>query len=278
MSYVRTADEVAAYDLFYKKVHSNLHAVGAAFTTTDEFARSVVPPCFDVPSPPTGSMYVCTNCEEIDGERTGEDEEAGVIAIDVLYQGRKGSYSLSVFVTRDQSMATGREAWSMPKKLGEVHLMGNGLRAVALASRKGATMRLETTLKAPEFTTSPEPTTSTFYEIKTGIKAGGGLQHAPVLIEFEVTQSTYMFQDAEVDKTRLVLKGTEDDPLHTVPVREITSAYSAGFIMNTKVRREVELGSDVDYRPYMYGRFYDDWPRTAAKAKKAVRPSAGVDR
>ncbi|WZH50404.1 acetoacetate decarboxylase [Fusarium acuminatum] len=269
MGYVRTAEEVEAYDVFYTKVNSNVHAVGAAFTTTEEFARSVVPPCFEVPSPPTGSFYGCTNCEEIDGERTGEDEEAGVVAIDVLYEGRPGSYSLSVFVTRDQSLATGREAWSMPKKLGEVHLMGNGLKSTVIVQRKGAEMRLETTLKAPEFVTSPEPTTSTFYELKTGLNAAGGLQHAPVLIEFEVTQRTYMHQEGEVDKTQLFLKGTDDDPLHTVPVREITSAYSAGFIMNTKVRRQVELGTDVDYRPYMYGRFYDDWPRTAAKAKKA---------
>ncbi|EWZ43288.1 hypothetical protein BFJ70_g11683 [Fusarium oxysporum] len=269
MGYVKTAEEVEAYDSFYTKVNSNVHAVGAAFVTTEEFARSVVPPCFEIPSPPTGSFYACTNCEEIDGERTGEDEEAGVVAIDVLYEGRPGSYSLSVFVTRDQSMATGREAWSMPKKLGEVHLMGNGLKAIVMAQRKGAEMRLETVLKAPEFFSSPEPTTSTFYELKTGINAAGGLQHAPVLIEFQVTQRTYMHQDADVNKTEIFLKGTDDDPLHTVPVRQITSAYSSGFIMNTKVCRQVQLATDVDYRPYMYGRFFDDWPRTAAKAKKA---------
>lgn len=267
MGYVRTAEEVEAYDAFYKNVTALNHAVGATFTTDYDFAREVVPPCFEVPNPATGTMYVCTNCEEIDGQRTGEDEEAGVVALDVIYEGQPGSYTLSVFVNRDQSLATGREVWSMPKKLGEVHLMGNGRKASVLAQRKGAEMRLDTLLKAPTFTTEPEPTRSVFYEIKTSMRASGGFTHAPILVAFETTTSTFSFQEAEEGHSKLTLKGTEDDPLHTVPVKEITSAWASGFSMTNKVIKEVELDSSVDYRPYIYGRFYDDWPRAAAKAK-----------
>lgn len=267
MGYVRTAEEVEAYDLFYRGVTSLNHAVGVNFTTTHEFAREVLPPCFDVPTPPTGVMYVCTNCEEIDDQRTGEDEEAGVVALDVIYQGQKGSYTLSVFVNRDQSLATGREVWSMPKKLGEIHLMGNGRKACVLAQRKGAEMRLDTLLGAPTFSKDPEPTKSIFYEIKAGMRASGGFQHNPVLVEFEVTQHVFTSQDGELDKTKLSLQGTDDDPLHTVPVKELTSAWASGYSMGTQVLREMELDTTVDYRPYIYGRFYDDWPRAAAKAK-----------
>lgn len=266
MGYVRTQEEVVAYDKFYERVNSNATATGVAFITTKEFARSVLPPCFEVPDPPTGSLTVITNCEEIDGNRTGEDEEGGILGLDVLYQGQPGSYSLSVFVNRDQSLATGREAWSMPKKLGEVHLMGNGIKRVGIAQRKGAEMRLETTLGQPTFTTAPTPTTSVFYEIKTGINAAGGLQHPPVLIEFEVTQYIYLHQDGDVKDSKIVLKGTEDDPVDTVPVKTLTSAFYSGYTMHTRVKRQIELGSDVDYRPYIYGRFFDDWPRAARQS------------
>ncbi|KAH8883549.1 hypothetical protein GQ53DRAFT_846757 [Thozetella sp. PMI_491] len=268
MGYVRTAEEVEAYDLFYKRVTSLNHAVGATFVTDYDFARQVVPPCFEVPNPATGTMYVCTNCEEIDDQRTGEDEEAGVVALDVLYEGQPGSYTLSVFVNRDQSLATGREFWSMPKKLGEIHLMGNGRKACVLAQRKGAEMRLDTLLKAPTFNKEPEPTKSVFYEIKAGLRASGGFYHTPRLVAFESTCSTFSFQEAEVEHSKLTLKGTDDDPLHTVPIKEITSAWSSGYSMETKMLKEVELDPSVDYRPYIYGRFYDDWPRAAAKARK----------
>lgn len=266
MGYVRTIEEVEAYDLFYRGVTSLNHAVGASFTTTYEFAREVLPPCFDVPEPPTGTIYVCTNCEEIDGQRTGEDEEAGVLSLDALFRGQLGSYTLSVFVNRDQSLATGREVWSMPKKLGEVHLMGNGRKACVLAARKGAEMRLETLLNTPNFSTTREPTQSVFFEIKAGMRASGGFQHNPVLVLFEVTTHTFTSQDGELCHTKLALKGTDDDPLHTVPVEKINSAWATGYSMETKVLREIDLGSSVDYRPYIYGRFYDDWPRSAAKA------------
>jgi hypothetical protein len=265
MGYVKTQEAVAAYDHFYEQVNSELTAAGVAFTTTKEFARSVLPPCFEVPDPPTGSLSVLTNCEEIDGNRTGADEEGAVLSLDVLYEGQAGSYTLSVFVNNDQSLATGREGWAMPKKLGEVHLMGNGMKRVGIAYRKGAEMRFETTLGRPTFTESPSATTSIFYEIKTGLNAAGGLQHAPVLIEFEVTQYTYLHQDGDTTKSRIVLKGTEDDPVDTVPVKSLTSAFYSGYTMHTRVKRQIELGSSVDYRPYMYGRFFDDWPRTARK-------------
>lgn len=270
MSYVRTADEVAEYDNFYSKVVSNASTLATTFTTTKEFARSVLPPCFEIPEPPTGSLSFITNCEEIDGQRTGEDEEGGLLSLDVLYEGKAGSYSMSVFVNRDQSLATGREAWSMPKKLGEVHLMGNGIKRVGLAQRKGAEMRTETMLKAPDFTPDPKPTTSTFFELKTGLNAAGGLQHSPVLIEFEVTQWTYLYQEGHIDETKIFLSGTDDDPVHTVVIGQITGSSYSSYTMHTVVSQQTELGSSIDYRPYIYGRFYDDWARTASKAKKKV--------
>ncbi|ETS84250.1 hypothetical protein PFICI_02275 [Pestalotiopsis fici W106-1] len=267
MGYVRTPEEVEAYDLFYRNVTALNHAVGTTFITDHDFAREVIPPCFEVPRPATGTMYVCTNCEEIDDQRTGEDEEAGVVSLDVLYQGKPGSYTLSVFVNRDQSLATGREVWSMPKKLGEVHLMGNGRKTCVLAHRKGAEMRLNTLLQAPEFNTEPKTIKSVFYEIKAVMRPSGGFSCKPTLIEFECTQSIFTSQDGELEHTKLSLKGTDDDPLHTIPVKEITSAWASGCSMATKVLREIELDDSVDYRPYVYGRFYDDWPRAAAKAK-----------
>jgi len=269
MGYVRTAEEVAAYDLFYQDVTAINHDVGVAFTTDYDFAREVVPPCFEIPKPATGVMYVCTNCEEIGGQRTGEDEEGGVVALDVLYDGKPGNYTLSVFVNRDQSLATGREVWSMPKKLGEVHLMGNGRQSCVTAQRKGAEMRLHTLLKAPVFSSEPEQTKATFYEIKAGMSASGGFYHTPILVEFETTQSTFIHQEGDLTETKLSLKGTDDDPLHTVLVKELTSAWAAGYSRKTRVVREVTLDPSVDYRPYLYGRFYDDWPRTAAKAARA---------
>lgn len=54
-------------------------------------------------------MHVCTNSGEIDDQRTGEDEEASVVALEVIYQSQPDSYTLSVFVNRGQLLSTGRE-------------------------------------------------------------------------------------------------------------------------------------------------------------------------
>ncbi|OJI96738.1 hypothetical protein ASPVEDRAFT_23728 [Aspergillus versicolor CBS 583.65] len=270
MSYVRTSKEVTAYDEYYSKpIEADGQAITVTFTTTYDFARSVVPPCFEIPSPPTGSAFICTNSERIRGIYIDEDEQAAAISLDVLFQGKPGSYSLSVFVNRDMSMATGRESWGMPKKLGEIFMMGNGKKIFGVGRRRGAEMRIETATSPPSPARPGTRSTGVFYEIKTGLGGGGGPQHPAILVEFETTQVFTHLQDGDLKETQLTLSGTPDDPLDTIPIQKLDSASYSGYESSTRLVREVELDRDFDFRPYVYGKFYDHWPGTCERKKES---------
>ncbi|KAL3472827.1 acetoacetate decarboxylase-domain-containing protein [Aspergillus californicus] len=266
MSYIRSAEAVTAYDAYYSNpIEADAQAITVTFTTTHSFARTVVPPCFEIPNAPTGTAYICTNSERINGAYIDEDEGAAVLALDVLYEGKPGSYSLTVFVNRDMSLATGREAWGMPKKLGEIFMMGNGKKVFGVGRRRGAEIRIETTTTTTSQTEANATTVGSFYEIKTGLRAGGGPQHPAVLVEFETTQVFTHLQEGDLERTKLVIRGTPDDPMDTVPIQRLTSVGYSGYEASTRVIREVELDKDFDFRPYVYGKFYDDWPGTCRR-------------
>lgn len=265
MSYVRSNEDVTAYDNYYSKpIIADVQSIAVTFTTTYEFARSTVPPCFEIPSAPTGTAYICTNSERIDGNYIEEDESACVISLDVLLQGKKDSYSLTVFVNRDMSMATGRESRGMPEKMGEIFIVGNGKHMFGVGQRRGAEICIETVTQP---SSAMESVTGTFYEIKTGLRASGGIQHAPILVEFESTQKFLLLQDGDLQQTKLLLRGTPDDPMDTIPIEEITSASYSGYESATRLVREVELDKSFDFRTYIYGKFYDNWPTTCKRQK-----------
>lgn len=184
--------------------------------------------------------------------------KAQVISLDVLFQGKKGFYSLTVFVNSYMSMATGRESRGMPEKMGEIFIVGNGKHMFGVGQRRGAEVCIETVTQP---SSAMESVPGTFYEIKTGLRASAGL------VEFESTQKFLLLQDGDLQQTKLLLRGTPDDPMDTIPIEEITSASYSGYESATRLVREVELDKSFDFRPYIYGKFYDNWPATCKRQK-----------
>lgn len=268
MGYVRTSAEISAYENYYKLCTARFVGLSATFTTTADFARHVLPPCFEVPANPTGYVVIGSVTEEHGGEFTRDEELIGVVGLDTSVEGRAGSYSLTVIVTNDMSMATGRESWGMPKKLGEVGVYGDGEKMYGAVSRRCRDLiRLEMTLGKHD--EGPSKTPGRFFEIKGGIKAdGAGLQHDPVLVTFQTIEHCRFHQPGDVKTASLEFYPSHSDPVATIPIVSLDSVAYRGTLTTYQVESQSSIGSSVDYRPYLYGRFFDDWVEAIQLRKK----------
>ncbi|KAL3455656.1 hypothetical protein BJX64DRAFT_271955 [Aspergillus heterothallicus] len=86
-------------------------------------------------------------------------------------------------------------------------------------------------------------------EANPGLRAGAGPQLRAVLVEFETTQVFTHLRKGDLDPIKLVLRGTTDDPMDTVPVQELTSATYSGYEALKRVVQKVGLDKDFDFRP-----------------------------
>lgn len=55
--------------------------------------------------------------------------------------------------------------------------------------------------------------------------------------------------------------------MDTIPIEVITLASYSGYESATGIVREVKLNKSLDVGPYIYGKFYYNWPATCKRQK-----------
>lgn len=260
MSYVWTTEQIRRYFGYYEGLTTRNDYSYLTFETTREFARAVLPPCFETAEHPRVTISFMSFMEVASGytNRFGRDR-AAMIHINALFGGHEGIYYLSVFETEEVNLETGRELWGMPKKLAAVDAFDDGQRLWGFVERKGHRLiEFEADL-GPEL--GPQPAEPEYYfEVRGGFTADRfRLTSAEVLV-FRLGAHTNRFR--ELARPRVVLAGSPVDPgVGTVPIGEFVEGGNLGGQTAYELVDVVAL--DVqhdDYAPYILGRLYDDWP------------------
>lgn len=260
MSYVWSAEQIERYFGYYNGLTTRNNYTYLTFETTAEFARSVLPPCFEPAERPLVTVSTMSFMEVAGGypNRFGRDS-AAMIHINAMYRGVEGIYYLSVFETEEVNLETGRELWGMPKKLATVDSFDDGERVWAFVERKGYRLiEFEADLGAEQGAQPAEP--EYYFELRGGFTANGfRLATAEVLV-FRLAASTNRFR--ELTSPRVVLAGSPVDPgVGTVPLGAFVEGGSLGGQTAYDVVDVVQVDIDAhDYAPFILGRLYDDWP------------------
>ncbi len=270
MGYVWTPQQIESYESYYREVPYHFSGVNVAFTTTPEFVRSVLPPCLEPASEPKGIIMISAGRESWRGDFTIEEEETGGgVWLYAVHDGVEGLYALTVIVNGDMNAATGREAWGMPKKRGEVGLFHDGEQLYAFAERRGVRVIEVAAMIGREI--QPFEEEGALLELKGWIAPdGNGLQDDPALVVFGTHTSYKWVRQADA---QVRLTGTIEDPVGDIPVVSVDEAtYCAGTEL-VELRDRVVLSDRNVYRPYIYGRLYDDWTaRIKATPNALVAP------
>ncbi len=256
MGYVWSPEQIEAYEGYYREVVYHFSGLSVGFTTTPEFVREVLPPCLEPPAEPRGVVALSFGREEWNGVPTvAEEENVGGVWLWAKRDGVEGLYSLTVVVSGDMNVTTGRESWGMPKKRGESAFLHDGEQLYGYTERRG-TRLIEV---AATLGTELEPFAEEcpLFELKGWIAPDGdGLQDDPSLVVFDTRTS---YKRARCMEAALRLTGTLEDPVGDIPLVSVDEGLFYAGVETYRFRERVVLPDRDAYRPYIYGRQYDDW-------------------
>lgn len=266
MSYVWSEEQVRNFlDIFHSEnTHTHSCFVNVEFETTAKFARSVLPPCLDVPENPTITISVGLMRESFkgrlqQGNEIRAEEEIGWIVIKAVHEGREGIYSLQEIVSGDYEVSSGREFWGNPKKRGSAQIYSDSKTVYAWAERHGTrVIEIEASLGNDLPTTTDER--SRYFTIKYDFAPdGSGFASDPSLVTLNNGWDT--LYGKELNDVRVALRPNGFDPVDTLELGNIVSAtmtYGGGGYLVERVDR---LEGGKTYLPYVLGRIFDEATR-----------------
>lgn len=268
MSYVRTPEEIQAIQALLQPALFTLEGVGVEFTTTHEFLRAVLPPCFGVPDAPKGTARVARWQSAVCGEY-----ESCAVMVNATFGDLVGSYFLTLFVSGDMPVSIGRELYGEPKKAGrgaffrdgnEFYVYGerNGVRAVEISATFSDELGESRTERSHAF------------ELKADLAPNGDMLGPPSVLVFDIDLSWTRIREGTGE---LKFNGTPWDPVHEIPVVEVGRAQHYTGENRYVASRRVVLDESDKYLPYVLGRHFDDlslFPAPKRLASLASRSTA----
>lgn len=249
MPFVASPAQVKAFQAYSSRPGFSQEAISVDFTTTHDFVRSVLPPSLEPADNPIGTISVSSWESKLCGEF-----ECSAVSLQAKHEGVEGKYFLTLIVSGDLPVTWGREIWGEIKKTGDSKLFRSGNRRYAYGERRGVRL-IELTA---EFGADLEPTLeeSIGYEIKAYPSATGlGLHSDPRLVTLKIVDQN---TKKAIGKGHLVLRGTQSDPLHEIPIKSIGDFTYVSGETEYRVIEEKELKVGDTYLPYLIGRHYDD--------------------
>ena len=189
--------------------------------------------------------------------RPGRDS-AALIGINARSGDLEGIYYLTVIEGEEVNVATGREVWGMPKKLGTVDYWEDGRRLWAYVERKGHRL-IELEAEVGPEQGAQGLSTEFYFELRGRFAPDLSSIDAPELVILEMPSDTYRYR--ELSAPHVVLAGSPfDRGVGTVPLGNLVSGGLTGGETVYRVLEVRDLSKDGnDYMPYLLGRFYDDW-------------------
>ena len=264
MSFVKTKEELQEIQRILSEGRCTIEAVSIEFETTFEFLRSVLPPCFDLPETPTAIASISRWQSELCGEF-----DCGIISLKCRYKELEGTTMLVLIVSGDMPVTIGREMWGEAKKTGIAQVYMDGHEAYGFCERNGVRL-IEIEARFGD-DLGPSSSESYDFEIKAVPHSTGfGLQHDPILNCMKNQENLRVKREG---KGTLKLNGTALDPLHTIPVMSVgTAYYTEGESSWTVPRLDVLPDRDA-YLPFVYGQKFDDFRlfRKPARFQKSSR-------
>lgn len=261
MGYVWSANEVAEAQKLMLERRFTSEAINVGFETTPEFARAVLPPCFD-PLDNRGTITVGTGGGDVCGSYG-----SALINLNVRYNGHEGQYTLTSIYSDDQAVTVGREFYAEPKKRGSAALYRSGAHIQGVVTRHGVNIiEIDGTL---DLTPRDPNVVEVFrYEVNSAFTHDARIAGKPFVFG---ARKRFVNDVVHAGEATLTLRSNGADPVDEIPIVALTGlTYSTGQMDTIDSFTDV-LDDGNDYAPYILGRHFDSFtayptPHTLAKA------------
>ncbi|KAK5050984.1 hypothetical protein LTR84_003543 [Exophiala bonariae] len=225
MPFVARPDQVAAFQKACSQPSYSQEALNVEFTTTTEFDRSVLPPHLEPTDQAKGLINISTWQSNVCG-----DFELSSVLVQCKEGEKEGYWVINLIVSEGHAITWGRETW------------GEGTRLIEIDA---------------ELTEWLEPNATEWYsfEVKAFPDSRGlGMHSDPLAITLKVVEQNVKRASGKV---KLTLRGTESDPLHTIPITSISDVFYISGETKWTVDDERPLKGGDAYLPFLVGRHYD---------------------
>lgn len=223
---------------------------GITFETTPEFLREILPPCFDMPDQPLGSVTIGKWRGNVCG-----DFDCAIIDFQCKYKGKAGSTMLVLYVDDDMAIVMGRECYGEAKKLGKSELYPCGDDMYARVQRFGKNI-IE--LEAVWDKNYEVPFDEEFYGFELNAVMDGygtSLKNDPEIITKNFKFTRLVMKEGE---GKLTFNGTQMDPLDKIPIVSVGRAFYSEHWNRSSIESIDVIHDKEGYVPFVFGQMYDN--------------------
>ena len=218
------------------------------FTTTREFLREALPPCFEVPDEPRACVRFGTS----DGG--GMTFNSCSIFVTGMFGDVLGWYDLSMLFTGDMTVTMGREVWGESKKRAKVVIDSTLPSVHGYAERNGVRL-VEVEASGIDADLGPRTTQSrTFLHLKAYLNSDAtDLSGTRSCSSCRAPSSTILITEGSAT---LTLRSSDWDSCGTIPVVSVNKVTWGHYRISYQHSQQ-QLSGREGYLPYVIGRSYD---------------------
>ncbi|SKB08430.1 Acetoacetate decarboxylase (ADC) [Aeromicrobium choanae] len=246
MGYVMSADGVTLLQSQIDNLFFEEKNLKVSFTTTEDYLREVLPPCFDLPEEPKAMLSFGV------AHSYGKPFGSATINVAAAYRGEQTWFDLTMLHTGDMTVIIGREAWGEAKKRAEINFVEE------LPKVSGSAVREGYTVIEFEAEFGDDLGARTESGVDMHVKAFpafdmSALDRDPILV---IGRSTTTFTSYRLGTIDLKMTSSPLDPTGSVPIVSIDEVR-LGDARTTYEIEEHDLAPDEAYFRHVAGRMYD---------------------
>lgn len=255
MPYLKSAQDIQELQESFARPRFISQSLSVEFTTTAEFVRQVLPPCFEPVDEPLGYVSIA----QYQSSGMG-DFPCGWVHLAASYNGTEGIFPIASYFGNATDITWIREVWGEPGKAAKTVMFEDGDHRFAYTARKGERIIEISADLGPE-TVSDDPLDmpSTYFEVKLILSSRDGrLEFDPVLVQMAVNEQA---SSLRTGKGSFDLRSTPFDPLGEIPVMAVgEAAWKVSTASYLITAYDTQPDAD-DYLPWAYADRYWDDPR-----------------
>lgn len=255
MAYIKTKQDVAELKEFFARPGFVSETLTVEFTTTPEFVREALPPCFEPADAPIGYVSIA----QYQSSGMG-DFPCGWVFLAMSYQGTEGIFPIASYFADATDITWIREVWGEPGKAAKTNLYSDGDRRYGYTYRHGSRIiEAHAEVGDEQVTGGSMDMPSHYFEVKMVLSSrDGGLEFDPTVVQMNVHEAATSYR---VGTGSFELRNSPFDPLGEIPIVSVGEASWKVSSSRYEITR-YDAQSDRDtYLPWAYADRYWDDPR-----------------
>lgn len=241
MGFVKTEEELRRYFSLGERKFIGAKMMGVMFQTKPEIAEGLLPEPLEPSDNPGGLIFIA----EYPQTNLGPGYNEAALFLRCQYRGERGSYCLSMPITREGRMHNGRDVFGFPKKMATIEMRRNRNEVHGWVERHGirfVEIKITLTGSLPSL---PKMGPTFLFKAMPRIDLQPGFD-GPVLLCRQETD--IQMKSLEIGNAEVILREALEDPWAEVEISNIQIAF---YLVSDNTMKPGKVLTEVDPMAYL---------------------------